>query len=187
MQYYLLLTPSNSDKKKTIPPRMHRADPAQPMNRAAPNSNLRRNELVTLKPYLMSQHLFSLMSNNQGHTFAPQTRGQKIQPWSCGHTANRQSKSRALRLQKLGLHEKRFNSLSQYSTAQGLIRRTLHTTDKILKSGKACDPCFDLITSTDFGALHSHQSTGSCKETKTHSWDHQTSAHLDVTYHKILK
>lgn len=41
---YSLLKASDSDKKKTIPPRIHSADPAQPINRAAPNSYLRKRK-----------------------------------------------------------------------------------------------------------------------------------------------
>lgn len=134
---------------------------------------------------LMSQHLFGFKLNDEEHTFVPQTRDQKIQTWSCGHTASRPSKSRDLQLQKFGLSEKSFNSSNQHSTDTGDSKKRLHTSDKILNSRKACKPGFELITSSDFGTLHSHQSAGSCKETKTHSWDHQSSAHLDITFKKI--
>lgn len=64
----------------TVPPMMHRTDPDQPMNSAAPNSYLREtHSLILSSNDLMSQHLFSLMSNDQEHTFGPQTWGHKIQ------------------------------------------------------------------------------------------------------------
>lgn len=189
--YYLLVKSLNIDKMNTVPARIQRTDPDQPMNSAAPNSYLRRNRLVNFKLSvtsndLMSQHVFHLMSNDQEHTFDPQTWGHKIQTWRCGHIASRQSKSRDLKLQKFGLPEKSFNSSSQHSTDTGDSKNILHTTNKILESRKACNPGFELITSSDFGTLHSNQSTCSCKETKNHGCDHQGSAHLDVTYHKKI-
>lgn len=36
----LILKPSDRERQKINPPRMHSTDPAQPMNRAAPSSNL---------------------------------------------------------------------------------------------------------------------------------------------------
>lgn len=37
-----MLKPSDKERQKTSPPRMHSTDPAQPMKRAAPNSNLQK-------------------------------------------------------------------------------------------------------------------------------------------------
>lgn len=43
-----MLNPSVIEKQKTKPPRMLRTDPAQPMNRAAPSSNLNADRTNTL-------------------------------------------------------------------------------------------------------------------------------------------
>lgn len=37
---HLLLSPSDREKQSTTPPRIHSAEPPQPMNRAAPSSYL---------------------------------------------------------------------------------------------------------------------------------------------------
>lgn len=42
-----MLNPSVMEKQKINPPRMLRTDPAQPMNRAAPSSNLNADKQKT--------------------------------------------------------------------------------------------------------------------------------------------
>lgn len=93
------MNPSDMEKQKINPPRMLRTDPAQPMNRAAPSSNLNPNRQNTGAgnrwwDRKLQEECYNGMLLL---TSVSQIRGQKTLTLSGVRRENRRSKSRFLR------------------------------------------------------------------------------------------
>ena len=97
---HLLLSPSDRERQSTTPPRMHSAEPAQPMNRAAPSSYLVWTQycysFITM--FYVSFQSLNLLKVFPAAlqtllTFVQHTWGRKTLRLSCWHTGSMLSKS----------------------------------------------------------------------------------------------
>lgn len=100
----LMLRPSDRDRVKTSPPRIHSTDPAHPMNRAAPSSNLFTRGLrwgargVCLSSYFTCSFLL-LIFLIQKLTSEQRRAGRRSRSWFCERKWSTQSCNTGLQSQ----------------------------------------------------------------------------------------
>lgn len=58
----------------------------------------------------------------------------------------------------------------------------LFTAENEVDAWQGCQSGFGALWAADLCALHSHQGQGGAEEAQTHGGDHQTAAHLDVSF-----